>query len=200
MGHFLEESLVYTVEIIMGGFGVLLAALVVVCAQAQDTLYAHCDFRAKDAVDMMGTVDFRQKPGEEIEIKVDISGLPTDDGYFVHALHVHSYGDFSDSCLSFEGHWNPFGTNHGAPFDPPTDRHPGDFGNMPKNPDGTIQITFTDYFATLSGETNIVGHGMVLHEHYDDLGRSDDPDSLVNGAAGGRYGCCVITYSDDRHW
>ena len=30
-----------------------------------------------------------------------------------HGFHVHKYGDESDGCIGYGGHWNPFKRNHG---------------------------------------------------------------------------------------
>ena len=43
-----------------------------------------------------------------------------------------------------------------------TSRHVGDFGNMPEDAMGNINVDFTDYLAALSGDNNIVGHGLVV--------------------------------------
>merc|ERR1712038_211325 len=178
----------------------LLAVGAISIANSQETLYAHCELIADACPTVSGTVDFRQRPGDDIEIKVNITGLDPTDGYDLHGIHIHSYGDLSDLCSSFEGHWNPYDNDHGAPWNPPNARHPGDWGNLEESSDGDILTTFTDYYADLSGELSIVGHGLVLHEHFDDLGLGNSEDSLTNGNSGSRYGCCVVGLSDDRHW
>ena len=35
----------------------------------------------------------------------------------LHGFHVHELGDLSDNCAGAGGHYNPFGRNHGAPYD-----------------------------------------------------------------------------------
>ena len=33
----------------------------------------------------------------------------------LHGFHIHETGDLSDECRGAGGHYNPGGTNHGAP-------------------------------------------------------------------------------------
>ena len=35
----------------------------------------------------------------------------------VHAIHIHTFGDFTQGMTSAGGIFNPFGKNHGAPDD-----------------------------------------------------------------------------------
>ncbi len=46
---------------------------------------------------------FRHIPGQDLEVKVMITGLDPTDGYNTHGLHVHAYADLSDGCSSFSG-------------------------------------------------------------------------------------------------
>ena len=48
----------------------------------------------------------------------------------LHGFHIHGSADFSDGCSSTGGHWNPDGTNHGAPDNADADKHLGDLGNI----------------------------------------------------------------------
>ena len=60
-----------------------------------------------------------QVGSNDIEIKVDVTGLPTDEAPKLHGLHVHEFGQTTpEGCDSMGGHWNPDGVNHGAPNDP----------------------------------------------------------------------------------
>lgn len=43
-----------------------------------------------------------------------------------------------------------------------------------------------------SGDTNILGRAIVVHEGEDDLGKGNFSDSLTTGHAGGRVACGII--------
>ena len=55
-----------------------------------------------------GTILFRQFR-HFVYVTGRIRGL--DKG--LHGFHIHEFGDFSDGCASFGGHYNPAGVNHG---------------------------------------------------------------------------------------
>ena len=60
-----------------------------------------------------------QAGSNQIEEKVNVTGLPKDDGIYAHGLHVHEFGQTTPGgCGSMGGHWNPDGVNHGAPLRP----------------------------------------------------------------------------------
>jgi len=45
--------------------------------------------------------------------RVVISGKVTGLTPGLHGFHVHEYGDLTDGCTSFGGHYNPFERTHG---------------------------------------------------------------------------------------
>jgi len=185
---------------------------VVVCAWAScrgDTLYAQCQMRPNIVVDdrkgneISGTIDLRQIDGGMTELKINLTGFNTDDGISTHGFHVHELGDFSapEGCSAMSGHYNPLGVDHGASTDMPLMRHVGDLGNIEET-GGSAMIykELQDYMLQLSGTYSIIGRGIIVHEHADDLGLGGSDDSLTTGNAGSRVACCVIGTTDGSHW
>jgi superoxide dismutase, Cu-Zn family len=82
---------------------------------------------------------------------------------------------------------------HGGPMDKV--RHVGDLGNVRADADGKVTIKLVDSFLSLSGENNILGRAVVIHEGEDDLGKGKgdkQAGSMKTGNAGGRLACGVI--------
>jgi len=93
-----------------------------------------------------GTVNFKQE-GDTCTITGKLTSLK--DGK--HGFHIHEYGDHTSGCTSTGGHFNPDGSDHGAPTDPVGKRHYGDLGNITvKN--GVAEINITDKLVTLTGK------------------------------------------------
>lgn len=80
--------------------------------------------------------------------------------------------------------------HHGAPED--FQRHVGDLGNIVGNANGEANVIISDSSISLSGEGNVIGRGVIVHQNIDDLGRGGHPDSLTTGNAGARIACGVI--------
>ena len=97
-------------------------------------------------------------------------------------------------CNSAGGHYNPFKVSHGAKVSKV--RHVGDFGNVVRKDDGTIDVVFEDKVAKLYGKNGIIGRTVVLHAKPDDLGLGGDDGSLKTGNAGSRIACGVIGVSN----
>jgi Cu-Zn family superoxide dismutase len=113
-----------------------------------------------------------------------------------HGFHVHRDGSCDMADVDDDGtmepggaagpHWDPMNTNtHGAPTDPLTRRHAGDFGNITADANGrvvtTLRVPDLD-----PGEVDFAGHAVMVH------GGRDDLTSQPSGAAGARIGCGVI--------
>lgn len=103
-------------------------------------------------------------------------------------FHVHQTGECETPTFeSAGGHFNPDGAPHGAPDDPPGERHAGDLGNVEAEEDGTIEIDLRDEMISLDeGENGIVGLALMIHAEEDDF------ESQPTGDAGGRVACGVI--------
>ncbi|XP_076454109.1 uncharacterized protein LOC143289125 [Babylonia areolata] len=148
-----------------------------------------------------GSIMMRQMPEEPLEVKASLRGFPIDekldeDVRYLRGMHGHEFGDVSQNCKRQGGHYNPHGVNHGAP-DAQT-RHPGDFGNMVLEKDGSVDISFNDTRASLFGRYSLLGRGIVIHAGADDLGLKEDPGSKKSGNAGPRAACCSVVICPEQ--
>ena len=95
----------------------------------------------------------------------------------LHGFHVHELGDLSDNCAGAGGHYNPFGRNHGAPYDEVggwvvapgvdgdcQDRHVGDLGNIEFGELLEAEVSIQDHLVKLGGDTSVIGRAIVVHE------------------------------------
>lgn len=108
-----------------------------------------------------------------------------------HGIHVHKYGNLLDGCTSTCEHFDvaPF-NRHGGRLS--MQRHVGDLGNIYSDNNGLVNTSFVDNIISLSGETNIIGRAIVIHEKEDDCGMGKHEESLKTGNSGKRIGCGVI--------
>jgi len=138
-----------------------------------------------------GTVRLVQEMGDKLQISMDLTGFKPDSSPKKHGFHVHQSGDIvTNGCNSAKGHFNPEGKNHGDIGD--KERHVGDWANIVVPASGSIQHTFEDSLASLTGKHGILGRAIVIHYGEDDLGRGGNAGSLKTGNAGPRLACCVI--------
>lgn len=140
-----------------------------------------------------GNIVFRQRDveGSETWITGVVKGL---NASAMHGWHVHEKQvNETEGCGSTGGHFNPFGTVHGAPENPPDRRHVGDLGNFRTDTKGVGVVKVADSLISLVGNNSVIGRGLVIHGGQDDLGRGGDEGSMANGNAGPRVGCCTIT-------
>jgi len=114
---------------------------------------------------------------EGLEIVVTMTGLTPGP----HGIHIHENGDCSGPKAEAAGsHFNPDGTNHGAPSSAPTERHAGDLGNLHADDQGNAELAMTMPDLELQGDRGVVGKAMIVHSGEDDLmsqpsGESGDP-------------------------
>ena len=113
-----------------------------------------------------GTVSFVKK-GDLLIVDARLSGLPPGP----HGFHIHEKGDCSaPDAASAGGHFNPADKAHGGPRH--GERHGGDLGNITANADGKAEIQFSipldDISISKSGESSIVGKGLIVHADPDD--------------------------------
>ncbi|CAL1532067.1 unnamed protein product [Lymnaea stagnalis] len=190
-------------------------------------LYATCDLRNHDPKhNISGTISLRQKPGQQLEVRIQVQGFSVpltddvppspDEGTWPsnssavanetvsripvvsqHGFHVHEYGDFSQGCLSFGGHFNPEGVTHGH-RNGGNIGHVGDWGNIDVDASGQAFSNFEVKSASLSGPNSIIGRGIVIHARADDLGEGHTEASKTTGDAGGRIACCTVAWAKPR--
>jgi Cu-Zn family superoxide dismutase len=129
-----------------------------------------------------GTVTFSSLNGE-VRVGADLEGLEPG----LHGFHIHEVGDCSaPDASSAGGHFNPDNTPHGAPENPPAQRHVGDLGNLEADAEGKAHYERVDQMLPLRGPNSIVGKSVIVHAQADDL------SSQPSGSAGPRLACGVI--------
>lgn len=130
--------------------------------------------------DVSGVVIFTKTP-DGIEVEAKISGLEPGE----HGFHIHQFGDLrKEDGTSAGGHFNPQGVPHAGPDS--DKRHVGDLGNITADEDGNATYTRIDKVLSFSGESNILGRGVIIHQKQDDL------TSQPTGAAGPRKAMGVV--------
>lgn len=130
-----------------------------------------------------GVVSFTDAPDGNVIIAAHVTGLPPGK----HGFHIHENGDCTaPDGTSAGGHFNPGGTPHGAPSNPPDKRHVGDLGNITADASGTAHHEAKDPVISLEGPASIRGKALIVHAGEDDL------TSQPTGAAGARIACGVI--------
>lgn len=129
-----------------------------------------------------GTARFEDVKGG-LKVTVTLTGVPGAS----HAMHIHEFGDCSDSGKAAGSHYNPKGGPHGHALKDPKKAHPGDLGNVPVQ-DGKVTFEAVLPKASLMGKNPVAGRSIVLHEKEDDF-------SQPVGNAGGRIACGVIGIS-----
>ncbi|XP_074596899.1 superoxide dismutase [Cu-Zn]-like [Brevipalpus obovatus] len=163
-----------------------LTLLLVLIPRYLDAQDAHVNLRAKGNEGLVGSVHFHYNQGK-VHITGQVSGLSP--GH--HGFHVHEFGDLSEGCTSFGGHFNPEKKDHAGPLS--AMRHGGDLGNIEADANGIARINIVDAKLGQFGADAIKGLGLVVHEKEDDLGMGPaGSDTKKTGNAGGRYACGVI--------
>jgi len=166
----------------------LLAGLAVV--RALEGREARCVFQGDGAGEVSGEIIIKEFPdGKETEIHGEIFNLAPG----LHGFHIHDKGDLSEDCQGAGGHYNPTEATHGSPGSDEGERHVGDLGNIAANDEGRSDVRIEDHLVKLAGDHSVMNRSIVVHADMDDLGLGGDDNSLSNGNAGARVGCCIIT-------
>jgi superoxide dismutase, Cu-Zn family len=117
-----------------------------------------------------------------VDIHVEMSGLEPGP----HGFHVHEFGDCSDPGTTAGDHYNPDGTPHGSPEDPPTARHAGDLGNLDADERGYAQQSLRVDGLALTGPRGVLDRALIVHQGEDDF------ETQPDGDAGDPTACGVI--------
>lgn len=118
-----------------------------------------------------------------LEVVVTMTGLEPGQ----HGIHVHEMGDCTGPAAEVGGeHFNPDGSQHGAPADDPSSRHAGDFGNISADENGEAQLNLTVDDLTVEGTRGVVGRAIIVHMSEDDF------SSQPAGESGDAVSCGVI--------
>jgi Cu-Zn family superoxide dismutase len=131
-----------------------------------------------------GTVTFTQR-GDKVVVDARVAGLSPGG----HGFHIHEKGDCSSGDgVSAGGHFNPRAKPHAMPST--TDRHAGDLPMLVADANGNAALVVElDVITVGSGETDIVGRGLIVHKD------PDDYRTQPTGNSGARVACGVITRS-----
>lgn len=134
---------------------------------------------------LAGTARFEEVKGG-LKVTIALSGVPGE----THALHIHEFGDCSDTGKAAGSHYNPEGAQHGNALKDARHAHPGDLGNVTIK-DGKLAFEAVLPGVSLaSGKRNVAGRAIVLHEKADEF-------SQPVGNAGGRIACGIITLAGE---
>jgi Cu-Zn family superoxide dismutase len=151
-------------------------------AEIGQSAQAVAELKPTEGNNVTGKVTFISQNGA-LRVVADIEGLAPGK----HGFHIHEIGDCSaPDASSAGGHFNPGKAPHGAPENPPAQRHAGDLGNLEANADGKAHYEMLDQVLALGGPNSIVGKSVIVHAQPDDL--STQPV----GNAGPRLACGVI--------
>ena len=130
----------------------------------------------------MGAISFT-RDGDTTTVQIALMGLTPGP----HGIHVHENGDCSAPDASSAGeHFNPEGRPHGGLDTLPTERHPGDLGNITAKDTGEVDETITSNTLAADGQFAMVGKAIVVHEDV------DDESSQPSGDSGDPAACGVI--------
>ncbi len=145
---------------------------------------AVAEVRSADGSNVLGQVIFTLE-GNLVHVQADLAGLAPG----LHGFHIHEHGDCSDLAHSTHGgHFNPTKDKHGSP-DSAT-RHVGDLGNLVADETGHARYDRYDQRISFSGENNIVGRSVIIHEKMDDM------TSQPSGNGGTPIACGAIEKAD----
>ncbi|XP_055707337.1 superoxide dismutase [Cu-Zn] [Phlebotomus papatasi] len=91
-----------------------------------------------------GLVSFRQFTDfDPVVVSINVTGLTAGK----HGVHIHQYGDLTESCKSTGPHFKR-----------------SLIGNIEAKEDGTASVEFASPYLSLCGPNGIIGRSLVIHE------------------------------------
>jgi Cu-Zn family superoxide dismutase len=159
-----------------------LAGLLAACASTPPGPAAVAKLDPTKGNTVSGTVRFVTQ-GNKVVVVGEISGLQPDTE---HGFHIHEKGDCSSGDgMSSGGHFNPNGHKHGAFA--ADDHHAGDLQSLKADANGVARFSVDSTTLKVgSGDTNVVGRGLIVHRDPDDF------TTQPTGNSGPRLACGVI--------
>jgi len=129
----------------------------------------------------IGEATFEQV-GSKVRVSIFVQGLKPGRE---HGLHIHEGSDCGPDGMKAGGHFNPYGTPHGAHGS--ATRHAGDLPSLKANKRGraNVQGEF-ELISVGGGAGNIIGRTLVVHADPDDF------RTQPTGNSGARIACGVI--------
>jgi len=129
-----------------------------------------------------GTVEFRERGSNKVEVVANITGLAAN---LEHGFHLHEKADCSSGDgMSAGGHWNPDNQPHGPQNAP---HHAGDMPSLKADASGNAKVTFMlDGVTVAAGMKSVVGRGLIVHKDPDDF------KTQPTGNAGARLACAIV--------
>jgi len=129
-------------------------------SQSQTARKAQAVLQAAKGSQVSGIVTFTETDAGTL-VHAELTGLTPGE----HGFHIHEFGGvLCDDGKCTGGHFNPAGSQHGAPLG--NDRHMGDLGNIVANTGATAIYDVLDTSLDLDA---IIGRSIVVHADADDL-------------------------------
>ena len=154
------------------------------------TRHARCFMIPDKNSGVSGEVNFSQESeNDPVMISAKVYGAKA-----VHGFHIHEKGSIEQGCMSAGAHFNPTYKDHGGLNG--AVRHVGDMGNLISKDGKAIIYEFSNPNMSLFGNDNIVGRTCVIHANEDDLGKTENLESKVNGNSGPRLACGIVQTHD----
>jgi len=148
---------------------------------------AICLVRGNKDPSVWGVITLSQRHSEaRCQIEGKIHGLEPGK----YGIHLHEFGNLSDTITTAGGLYNPHDKLHGDPNG--DQRTVGSLGNIEcvAGEDEAIFL-YSDWLVCLSGEHSVIGRSIIIHEKEDDF-------SHPNGKAGKALCSGVIAIAEPK--
>lgn len=144
--------------------------------------------------DVSGFITFEDFNENTVRISGTIEGLKKNG---LHGFHIHEYGEITSECDRLGSHYDPLSINiHGNVADSHFNKHLGDLGNIKSDVNGKakIDIFLDNGLINLSSPSrfSLMYRSIAIHESSDDLGKSLEKKSKINGNSGPIIACGQI--------